>query len=97
MKRIRGKKHEDHSRALPYPGRADAATSQAFAADYNFETPAPSDYYGSTSYEEVYGAQYNYGGINAVDFLDPLAENAVSTTTGATLQYGINASSGSIP
>lgn len=37
-------------------------TSQAFAADYNFETPAPSDYYGSTSYEEVYGAQYNYGG-----------------------------------
>ena len=71
-------------------------TSQAFAADYNFETPAPSDYYGSTSYEEVYGAQYNYGGINAVDFLDPLAENAVSTTTGATLQYGINASSGSI-
>lgn len=59
-------------------------TSQAFAADYNFETPAPSGYYGSTSYEEVYGAQYNYGGINAVDFLDPLAENAVSTTTGAT-------------
>ena len=28
-------------------------TSQAFAADYNFETPAPSDYYGSTSYEEI--------------------------------------------
>ena len=71
-------------------------TSQAFAADYNFETPAPSDYYGSTSYEEVYGAQYNYGGINAVDALDPLAEKAVSTTTGGTLQYGINASSGSI-
>lgn len=46
-------------------------TTPALAADYNFETPAPKDFYGSTSYEEVYGAQYNYGGTNAVDFLDP--------------------------
>ena len=69
-----------------------------FAADYNFETPAPHDYYGSTSYEEVYGAQYNYGGINAVDFLDPLAESSpfsVATSSSA-LEYGINAGSGSI-
>ena len=57
-------------------------STPAFAADYNFETTAPQDYYGSTSYETVYGAQYNYGGINAVDFLDPLAEGApVSTIT----------------
>ena len=31
-------------------------TTPALAADYNFETPAPKDFYGSTSYEEVYGA-----------------------------------------
>lgn len=68
----------------------------AFAADYHFETLAPQDYYGSTSYETVYGAQYNYGGINAVDFLDPLAEGApVSTaTSGGALEYGIQASGG---
>ncbi len=73
-------------------------STPAFAADYNFETTAPQDYYGSTSYETVYGAQYNYGGINAVDFLDPLAEGApVSTiTSGGSLEYGIQASGGSI-
>ena len=70
----------------------------AFAADYNFETPSPKDYYGSTSYEEVYGAQYNYGGINAVDFLDPLADGAPVSTVGggSTVEYGINAGNGSI-
>ena len=45
-------------------------STPAMAADYSFETKAPADYYGSTAYEEVYGAQYNYGGQNAVDFLD---------------------------
>ena len=62
-------------------------TTPALAADYNFETPAPKDFYGSTSYEEVYGAQYNYGGTNAVDFLDPLADSAP----------GISINSGSQP
>lgn len=73
-------------------------TTPAFAADYNFETPSPKDFYGSTSYEEVYGAQYNYGGMNAVDFLDPLADGAPSVTTsgGSVVEYGINAGSGSI-
>ena len=73
-------------------------STPAFAADYHFETAAPQDYYGSTSYETVYGAQYNYGGINAVDFLDPLAEGTpVSTITSASsLKYGIQASGGSI-
>lgn len=73
-------------------------TTPAFAADYNFETPSPKDYYGSTSYEEVYGAQYNYGGINAVDFLDPLADGAPVSTVGggSTVEYGINAGNGSI-
>lgn len=73
-------------------------TTPAFAADYSFETPSPKDYYVSTSYEEVYGARYNYGGINAVDFLDPLANGApaVSTGGGSTVEYGINAGGGSI-
>ena len=31
----------------------------AHAADYSFTTEAPADYYGSTSYEDVYGSQYN--------------------------------------
>ena len=63
-------------------------TTPAFAADYNFETPSPKDYYGSTSYEEVYGAQYNYGGINAVDFLDPLADGAPVSTVGGGSNMG---------
>lgn len=69
----------------------------AFAADYNFETSAPQDYYGNTSYEEVYGARYNYGGTNAVDFLDPLADGApsVSVGGGSTLEYGINSGASS--
>lgn len=73
-------------------------STPAFAADYHFETPSPKDYYGSTSYETVYGAQYNYGGINAVDFLDPLAEGAPASTitSGGSLEYGIQASGGSI-
>lgn len=73
-------------------------TTSALAADYNFETLAPQDYYGSTSYETVYGAQYNYGGVNAVDFLDPLAEivPVSNTTSGSLLEYGINAGNGNI-
>ena len=73
-------------------------TTPALAADYNFETPAPKDFYGSTSYEEVYGAQYNYGGTNAGDFLDPLADSApgISINSGSSLEYGINSGSGSI-
>lgn len=50
---------------LPVPAGLMLMTTPALAADYNFETPAPKDFYGSTSYEEVYGAQYNYGGTNA--------------------------------
>ena len=44
-------------------------TVPAFASDYSFTTDAPQDYYGSTSYEDVYGSQYNYGGKNVVDYL----------------------------
>ena len=71
-------------------------STPAMAADYSFETKAPADYYGSTAYEEVYGAQYNYGGQNAVDFLDPLADSAPSPLAWNTIEYGIGSSSGSI-
>ena len=40
----------------------------AQAADYSFTTDGTPDYYSSTSYEEVYGSQYNYGGSNLIDY-----------------------------
>ena len=64
-------------------------STPAMAADYSFETKAPADYYGSTAYEEVYGAQYNYGGQNAVDFLDPLADSAPSPLAGNTIELAL--------
>lgn len=62
-----------------------AMTAPAFAADYSFTTTAPRDYYGSTSYEDVYGAQYNYGGRNVLDYrVTELEYGRPSTTmTGA--------------
>ena len=46
----------------------------AQAADYAFTTDAPQDYYGSTSYEDIYGSQYNYGGPNVLDYQVPELE-----------------------
>lgn len=67
------------------------------AADYGFRTPAPRDLYGSTSYEEAYGAQYNYGDTSVADFLDPLVDSApgISINGDSSLEYGINSGSGS--
>lgn len=53
----------------------------AHAADYSFTTESPMDYYGSTSYEEVYGSQYNYGGPNVVDYQIPELEYGIFSTT----------------
>jgi len=53
----------------------------ASAADYSFTTDAPQDYYGSTSYEDVVGSQYNYGGRNVVDYQVPELEYGVQSTT----------------
>ena len=47
---------------------ASLLTVSASAADYSFTTETPADYYAGTSYEEVYGSQYNYGGHNIVDY-----------------------------
>ena len=51
------------------------------AADYSFTTDAPQDYYKSTSYEDIYGSQYNYGGRNVVDYQIPELEYGVQSTT----------------
>ncbi len=53
----------------------------AQAADYNFTTTAPQDYYNSSSYEDVYGTQYNYGGKNVIDYQAPELEYGVQSTT----------------
>ena len=56
----------------------------AHAADYDFSTDGTPEYYGSTSYEEVYGSQYNYGGPNLTDYQLPELEygSFSSTQTG---------------
>lgn len=53
----------------------------AQAADYSISTAAPQDYYGGTSYEDVYGSQYNYGGANVVDYQDAVLLYGNSSTT----------------
>ena len=60
-----------------------AAPATAHAADYNFATGGTPEYYGSTSYEDVYGTQYNYGGPNAVDYQFPELEYGQFSTTQA--------------
>ena len=62
-------------------GAALSLTAPAFAADYSYTTKAPQDYYGSTSYEDVYGSQYNYGGRNVVDYQIPELEYGQPSTT----------------
>lgn len=62
-------------------GAALSLAAPAFASDYSFATTAPQDYYGSTSYEDVYGSQYNYGGRNAVDYEVPELEYGRFSTT----------------
>ena len=58
-----------------------AMASNAMAADYSFTTDAPQDYYGDTSYEDIYGSQYNYGGPNVVDYQIPELEYGILSTT----------------
>jgi len=45
----------------------------AGAADYTFRAGGSTDFYRSTTYEDAYGSNYNYGGMNVTDFYDPLA------------------------
>ena len=53
----------------------------AHAASYTFRTDSTPRYYGSTSYGEIYGSRYNYGGSNLVDYEIPqLIYGSPSTT-----------------
>jgi LPXTG-site transpeptidase (sortase) family protein len=51
------------------------------AADYNFEGVKTAEYYPSTGYEDTYGARYQYGGINAVDYKNLELRYGVSDNT----------------
>ena len=53
----------------------------AHAADYTCTTEGTAEYYDSTSYEDVYGSQYNYGGPNVVDYQIPELEYGSFSTT----------------
>ena len=66
---------------LPALALLALAPSAHAAADYSFETTAPQDYYKSTSYEDVYGSQYSYGGKNVVDYQIPELEYGRPSTT----------------
>ena len=53
----------------------------ASAADYSFSGIKGPDYYSSTSYKDIYGSRYNYGGANLVDYQIPSLEYGVLSTT----------------
>ena len=53
----------------------------ASADDYTFHGAAAPEYYPSTSYEEVYGARYNYGCRNIVDYQYPELPYGVTSNT----------------
>lgn len=59
--------------------------ASAHAADCTFETASEASYYPSTSYEDFYGSQYNYGGSNIVDYQTPSPEYGILSTTQAGL------------
>lgn len=58
-----------------------ALSTSALASDYSFTTDGTPEYYSSTSYEEVYGSQYNYGGPNLIDYQLPELEYGSFSTT----------------
>ena len=69
------------SMALLTAAMLSTLTVGAQAADYEFVTDGTPEYYDSTSYEEVYGSQYNYGGPNVVDYQVPELEYVSFSTT----------------
>lgn len=69
------------SKILLTTAALSALLVSAQAVDYNFTTAAPQDFYKSSSYEDVYGSQYNYSGKNVVDFQIPELEYGRFSTT----------------
>lgn len=57
-----------------------ALSVSAFAIEYSIETEENTEYYPPTSYEVIYGAAYNYGGSNLVDYQIPELPYGVSST-----------------
>lgn len=51
------------------------------AADYTFEAVSATEYYPSSSYEDVYNSRYNYGGSNLTDYQAPELPYGVLSTT----------------
>jgi LPXTG-site transpeptidase (sortase) family protein len=82
-----------------------ALTVSAAAADYEFVTAGDTDYYGSTEYGDYYDSDYNYGGMNEIDFDIPeirygLAQEFLETSLynpymSSGVQYGLSYSGGS--
>ena len=78
------------------------ATS-ASAADYSFKTSASPVYYGSTNYEDLYDAGYNYGARNQIDYDIPeiqygLSQEFLETSLSnpylsSGIQYGLSSGS----
>ena len=82
LKNRRSRTHEAHEATDLYGAddRNGIMSVSAFAAEYTFESTSDSEYYPSTSYEDIYGS-YNYGGINVVDYQIPeLSYGCFSTT-----------------
>ena len=78
--------------------------NSANAADYTFKTDPNPDYYKSTSYEDLYDAQYRFGARNQIDYDIPeikygLAQEFLETSLNnpylsGGIQYGLSGSSG---
>lgn len=49
-------------------GAITCLAGSVHAADYDFDPPDTTDYYGSTNYEDQYDSAYNYGGRNQIDY-----------------------------
>ena len=56
-------------------------TSAGAEFSYNFSAVDNTDFLPSTDYEDLYGAQYNYGGRNVIDFNVPELTYGKFTTT----------------
>ena len=69
------------SLTLTLAAMLSAMAVSAQAADYSFETDGTPESYPSSSYEDVYGSRYNYGGKNVVDYQIPELEYGQLSTT----------------
>ncbi len=73
----------------------------ALAYDYSFDSSGQkTDFYSATNYEDVFGGQYQYGGINLSDFLIPTIaygyQGSTSTSTTQSTTTGVFDTSASL-